>query len=139
MYCRQSLNFQLQQLSCLVQQCSQRCVAYTRKPCKSALKPVKQAVTFSSRPLAVYAARYLQQLEHEVAGKPGVKGAELSGDERWKAILHAARLCQVLCHQPALPGSVSGNASRCLLACARSVLRHSFQAALARGLAEPTS
>ena len=59
-------------------------------------------MTFSSRPLAVYAARYLQQLEHEVAGKPSVKGAELSGDERWKAILHAARLCQVTPHMRAL-------------------------------------
>ena len=54
-------------------------------------------MTFSSRPLAVYAARYLQQLEHEVAGKAGVGGGpgEFNGDDQWKAILNAARLCQV--------------------------------------------
>ena len=59
-----------------------------------------QAVTFSSRPLAVYAARYLQQLEHEAAGKAGQESGAASigdggGEDGWKAVLDAARSCQV--------------------------------------------
>ena len=66
-------------------------------------EPVEQAVTFSSRPLAVYAARYLQQLEYMVAGRSSAAGGaegELEGDERWKATLKAARLCQVPPNKP---------------------------------------
>ncbi len=63
--------------------------------------PLSQAVTFTSRPLAVYAARYLQQLEHEAesrAAKDGGAtdgGADGFGDDRWKAVLDAACSCQV--------------------------------------------